>query len=160
MNILVVYDSMYGNTKEIAKAIAGGFGKSDTVKLVQAREAKLSDLQSLDLLVVGSPTQGGRATSSVYDFFTDIPQNGLSGVGVAAFDTRFEPELQGKALRLVMGILGYAATKIGNSLTQKGGRLVVPPEGFIVRGKEGPLKEGELKRAATWAAALRTNKRV
>jgi len=27
----------------------------------------------------------------------------------------------------------------------------MPPEGFLVTGEKGPLKEGELERAADWA---------
>jgi len=32
--------------------------------------------------------------------------------------------------------------------------LVGTPEGFLVKGKKGPLKEGELERAAGWARSL------
>jgi hypothetical protein len=32
----------------------------------------------------------------------------------------------------------------------KGGRPVIPPEGFFVTGEQGPLKDGELARAVTW----------
>jgi hypothetical protein len=53
-----------------------------------------------------------------------------------------------------MGLIGYAAGRIASGLTSKGGRLIAKPEGFIVDGKEGPLKEGELERAAAWARSL------
>ncbi len=49
---------------------------------------------------------------------------------------------------------GYAAPRIVEALKKKGGNLVVPPEGFLVKDREGPLKEGELERAATWAKGL------
>lgn len=155
MDILVVYDSVFGNTKKIAEAIAGGFGKGDSVKILHAKDAKFADVKPMNLLIVGSPTHGGRPTSAIYDFMSDIPDGGLAGIGVAAFDTRFEEKLQGRGLRLLMAILGYAATKIEKPLIQKGGHMVAPSEGFFVEGKEGTLKQDELAHAAQWAASLR-----
>ena len=46
---------------------------------------------------------------------------------------------------------GYAAPSIAKRLEKAGGRLAVPPEGFAVVGTEGPMKQGELERAAEWA---------
>jgi hypothetical protein len=46
---------------------------------------------------------------------------------------------------------GYAAPRIARSLEEHGGNLVTEPEGFVVIGIKGPLKEGELARAANWA---------
>jgi len=67
---------------------------------------------------------------------------------VAAFDTRLTTRL--------VGIFGYAAARIANSLKRNGGTLIASPEGFFVKGKEGPLKEGELERAARWAKEIET----
>ena len=49
---------------------------------------------------------------------------------------------------------GYAAPRIVRSLVGNGGSLLAPPEGFVVLGIEGPLKAGELERAASWATEL------
>ena len=57
-------------------------------------------------------------------------------------------------LRLLMKMGGYAAPRITNAFKKKGGNLAVTPEGFFVKGKEGPLKEGELERAASWAKEI------
>jgi hypothetical protein len=51
-------------------------------------------------------------------------------------------------------LFGYAAIPIANRLRKKGGELALPPEGFIVEGTEGPLRRGELERAADWARQL------
>ncbi|MDD1752618.1 MAG: hypothetical protein LUQ38_05950 [Methanotrichaceae archaeon] len=51
-------------------------------------------------------------------------------------------------------ILGYAAEKIGGILKKKGFALILSPEGFFVKGKEGPLKEGELEHAVSWAKEI------
>ena len=47
-----------------------------------------------------------------------------------------------------------AAEPIATSLTKRGGTLIIPPEGFFIKDKEGPLKEGELERSAAWAQQI------
>jgi flavodoxin len=75
--------------------------------------------------------------------FEKIEVPALAGNKVAAFDTR----LTWWWLRP----FGYAAPKIAKGLERRGGELVIPAEGFFVTGGEGPLKEGEIERAAAWA---------
>lgn len=151
MKALIVYDSVYGNTEEIARAIAGAITPSDGVKVLRAGEANPSELESIDLLIVGSPTHGGRPTPAIQDFLNKVPEPAIKGVNVAAFDTRFSTKL--------VGIFGYAAGKIADNLKGKGGTLVASPEGFFVKGKEGPLKQGELERAAGWARGIVESKK-
>lgn len=153
MRSLIIYDSQFGNTEKIAKAI--GDAISGEVKVLRASEANMSDLEPINLLIVGSPTQGGRPTPALQQFFNTIPANGLKNITVAAFDTRFSERDSNLALRLLMKTVGFAAPKIAKALESKGGKMVVPPEGFIVNGKEGPLKKGELERAADWAQKIR-----
>jgi len=100
----------------------------------------------LGLLIVGSPTQGGRPTPAIQDFLDKIAKPTIRGINVAAFDTRFSTKL--------VKIFGYAAARIADSLKKNGGTLLGSPEGFFVTGKEGPLKEGELERAANWAKVI------
>ena len=74
---------------------------------------------------------------------------------VAAFDTRSDiDDVKSGLLRMMVGWFGYAAKPIADILVKKGGELFAPPEGFFVKGREGPLKDGELQRAAIWARAL------
>ena len=146
MKALVVYDSLYGNTEKVARAIAdavGGEAKS-------VGKLDLSELKDLDLLIASSPTHGGRPSPSMQEFLNRIPNNALQGVKVAAFDTRFEKSEHGIGLRLLMTVINFAAPRIAKALESKGGKLVAEPEGFIVSGKEGPLKKGELERAKKW----------
>jgi flavodoxin I len=146
MKTLIVYDSVYGNTEKIARAIAEAVTPSGEVKVLRTGEANPSGLASIDLLVVGSPTHGGRATPAVQDVLNKMAQQSLKGIKVAAFDTRS----QSKFAR----IFGNAAGRIARQLTKKGGVLIVSPEGFLVTGTKGPLKEGELERAAAWAKGI------
>ena len=142
VKVLVVYDSVYGNTEKIAKAIGGAI--TGEVKVLQTREVNPSELKTLDLLIVGAPTHAGRASPAVKDFLSQVSD--INGVQVTAFDTR----LTARWVR----IFGYAAGRIAKDLEKKGGKLIVSPEGFFVKSKEGPLKEGELERATSWAKEI------
>jgi flavorubredoxin len=150
---LVVYDSTYGNTRDLALAVVGALG--DDARGVAIADATPADVQGLDLLVVGSPTQGGRPTAPIAAFLDAIPEGALRSASVAAFDTRIAAGEQNVALRLLMRVIGYAAPRVASALERKGGRLAAPPEGFIVDGKEGPLRAGERERAERWATGLR-----
>ncbi|MBN1643995.1 MAG: flavodoxin family protein [Dehalococcoidales bacterium] len=144
MKALVVYDSAYGNTEKVARVIAGVIGSD--VKALRPAEVNPADLNSLDLLVVGAPTQGGKPTMAMQDFLSKLSESVIKGKNVAAFDTRMTTRL--------VKIFGYAAGKIADSLKEKGGNLVLPAEAFYVTGSKGPLKDGELERAASWAKDL------
>ena len=149
MKALIVYDSVYGNTEKIARAIAEAITPSGEVKVLRAGEANPSELESIDLLIVGSPTHGGRPTPAVQNLLNKVPK--LQGIKVAAFDTRIPTKL--------VRVFGYAAGRIANNLKKKGSTLIASPEGFFVTGGQGPLKEGELERAAAWAKGILESKK-
>jgi flavodoxin len=150
MKSLVIYDSAYGNTAKVARAICDHLGADADLAL--AIDVDSRDLDGVDLLVVGSPTQGGRATPPVQQFLAELPK--LHGVRVAAFDTRIDKGRVNAGLRLLMKAIGFAADKISRNLKSKGGSLAAKPAGFIVTGKEGPLEPAELARAGAWAEAI------
>jgi len=151
MKALVIYDSVFGNTEKVAQAIAAAL---DTLALPVA-QATGEQVSGLELLVVGSPTRGFRPTEAVSKFLNEFPKNHLAGVQVASFDTRIALEtIDSSVFRFVVDKGGYAASTIAKLLAKKGAKLLVPPEGFIVMGEQGPLKEGELERAAEWAKQL------
>ena len=151
MRALIVYDSVYGNTEKVARAIADSITPSGEVKVLRAGEMDTSELASIDLLIVGSPVHGGRPTPAVQDFLNKMAQQSLKDIKVAAFDTRTASKFA--------KIFGNAAGRIAGQLTKKGGVLIVPPEGFFVTGTKGPLKEGELERAAAWAKGILEDKK-
>ena len=144
MKTLIVYDSVYGNTERIAKAI--GDAITGDVKVSHASELNSSEFKTVDLLIVGSPTYGGKPTRAIQDLLNKVPVSDFKGASMAAFDTRLSMKL--------VRIFGYSAEKIAGSLKNKGWTIVVPPEGFFVKGKKGPLEEGELERAAGWAKEI------
>lgn len=140
MKTLVVYDSVFGNTEKIARSIAGAL--PGTVKVSRAAEVTPDDVRGADMLVLGSPTVGGRATKPMQDFVQRIPGSVAQRVRLAAFDTRITM----KFVRL----FGYAAPRMAEEMALKGSSLKLPAEGFIVKGRNGPLADGELDRAAEW----------
>jgi flavodoxin I len=148
MKTLIIYDSLYGNTEKIAQAIGGGIGGE--VKVVKVGEANVAELGSYDLLIIGSPTQGGRHTVATREFLGKIPADALKNKRVASFDTR------GKTW--FVKIFGWAANRIADALKEKGGNLLAPGEGFFVKATKGPLVDGELERAAAWAKAIAEKK--
>src|SRR3989344_7084997 len=149
MATLIVYDSAYGNTEKISKAIADGLAGQTTV--LRVNEANSVDVKTFDLRTVGAPTYGGRATPAIKRFIDHLPANALNNINVSAFDTRISGKDKGFGIKIITNIFGYAAGRIAKELEGKGGKLAASPEGFIVEGKEGPLKQGELERAADWA---------
>lgn len=155
MKAIVIYDSQFGNTEKIALAIRDVLSDAAETRLLPAGNVAPRDLSAADLLVVGSPTQRFHATEPIDRFLKGAS---LRGIRAAAFDTRFDmAEVESRALKLAVKVAGdsaYAAPRIAAVLEKAGATLVVAPEGFIVTDTEGPLREGELARAAEWARGI------
>ena len=155
MTVALVYDSVFGNTAEIARAIARGLEAGGrTVTLLSVTEIHDFDSGSYELIVAGSPTRGFTPTPALVEFIGGLPD----GTGpVAAFDTRLDLDAINPApLRWVVSAGGYAASRIGDALKRKGYALREPYGDFKVTGTEGPLLAGELERAEAWGKALAT----
>jgi flavodoxin len=144
MKALLVYDSVYGNTEIIARTISHAF--PGEVRLLRVEQVNAADL-AVDLLIIGSPTHGALPTEATRGLVERIGPPSREGAQAATFDTR-----------LTWGFLrryGFAADRLAETLVEKGWTLVSAPGGFYVRGlKKGPLKKGEVERAADWARTL------
>jgi flavodoxin len=144
MNAFVLYDSKYGNTEQIARAIGAAL-EVDSAVQIQSIKVDTTLPPDLDLLIVGSPTHAHGIPPELKMFLDDLPTGALSGVAAAAFDTRY---------RMPVLLTGSAASGIAKRLRQKGARLVRGPESFFIEHSEGPLVKGEIERATAWAHAL------
>jgi flavodoxin len=142
----VIYDSLYGNTEKVAHTINSSLKNST---LLHLSKVKVKDLKKADLVVFGSPTQGGQATSDMR-YFLETESGNLKGVNVAVFDTRLDEKDVNFILRILIGKLSFAAPKMAALLKEKGANLIKPPKGFFVGGKEGPMKKGEMEKASGW----------
>jgi len=144
MKAIVIYDSLYGNTEQIAKAIGAAIGEE--AKVVKIGEVKYEDLAPYHFVLIGSPTQGGRETAAVKTFLDNLPAEALKEKRLAAFDTRLK--------NVLVKMFGYAAPRIEAAIKEKGGNATAQPQGFFVKKSKGPLVEGELERAAAWAKSV------
>jgi flavodoxin len=145
MNALVLYDSQYGDTERIAQAVADALGEFGEARAARLDPTQPVELQGVDLFILGCPTQGWRPTPTIQSFLEGTSSEELGGLGGACFDTRF---------RLPRFMTGSAAKVMAAKLREKGVSLLVPPESFFVKGTEGPLRDGELDRAAAWVRML------
>lgn len=145
MNTLIIYDSTFGNTAQIALAMANRLGEHGTVRTALANEAGLTEMKEIDLLIVGGPTQRHGVSPAMRTLLERLPRRSLRGVSAAAFDTRYH---------MAAWKSGSAAQRIASRLKRTGASLIMPPESFFVALREGPLEEGELERAARWAEGI------
>ncbi|WP_326834998.1 flavodoxin domain-containing protein [Amycolatopsis rhabdoformis] len=162
MRTLIVYESMFGSTEELARAVADGLGSADVVPVERAPH----DLTGYDLLVVGAPTHvHGLSRPATREAAADQAPAGTRthelgarewlgtlnvlppGLDTAVFDTRLA-----KA-RWLTGSAAHAAAKL---LRRLGHEPAVPPASFFVEvsGGDTRLVEGEPARAAAWGADL------
>jgi hypothetical protein len=168
MRVLVVYESMYGNTRAVAGYIADGLRAGHDVIVAPVREATAELVAWADLVIVGGPTHMHRLSTAssrrmaaqaaagqdsglkldpdaaglgLRDWFDAVP---ASRVLAAAFDTRINA-------RSVF--TGRASRGIRKLLKQHGYHVIAAPESFLVTSRSA-LLGGEAARARRWGAAL------
>ncbi len=164
MDAIVVYESVYGNTRAIAEAIADGLKATAILPVHEA----LGHQGTADLLVVGGPTHmHGLATTRSRHLAAETAREDRHGVEPGATE---EPGLRAWLRDLPPGaahhaaafdtrldrspwVTGIAARGIARRL-RRHGIDVVATESFLVEDTEGPLAPGELERARAWGAQL------
>jgi len=160
MKAIVVYESLWGNTAAIARAIAEGIGHG--AQVLSTAEATAEMLAGVDLIVAGSPVLAFKMpTEQIRDSLRSTPVDApapadfshpsmrswlaalpMGRARSAAFETR------------VRGPFGHATPEITKALAQAGYLSTTRPLSIIVTGKYGPLKEGEIERAREWGVEL------
>jgi hypothetical protein len=160
MKAIVVYESQWGNTAAVAEAIAEGMGPE--TKVMTTDEAHGEAIAGADLIVAGSPLLGFSLPTE--QMVADLPKNPLNPA--AAHNASREtmrawlnslPAGAGRAAAFETRIWwspGSAAKAISKSLEASGRTIAAEPQKFIVTGKYGPLKDGELDRAGAWGKLL------
>ena len=170
MRAVVVYESMFGNTHQVAERIGDGLRSRFEVVVEPVGAVTEEQLHRADLLVVGAPTHGhglssdtsrraARQTASSHDDLELEPEPASGGAGLgswldrlpehppgraAAFDTR----VSGPAL-----LTGRASRGIARRLETHGYGLVAEPESFLV-DRHNHLIDGETDRATAWGLVL------
>lgn len=160
MQALVVYESLWGNTKAVAQAIADGFG--NRAEAVSTADTDPELLHDVDLLVVGAPILGFTLPTETMrhsiesnpthkDHPPDISHPSTrSWLKTIASDTGFFATFETK----IWWSPGSSAKRIAKSLASAGYLQLTGPESFIVEGTYGPLRDGELERARDWGTNL------
>jgi hypothetical protein len=168
MKARIVYESIFGNTRAIAEAIASGLSDGFETETVEVGACP-PDTSGIDLVVVGGPTHvlamsrpSTRAAGKQQAAKLGAPPvsegigirewlDGLDnghGTMAAAFDTGMG--------RLGIFPAGSAARGEANQLTRRGYRVIDRPQQFLVatEGDRTFLKAGELDRAVQWGQNL------
>ena len=160
MKAVVVYESLWGNTAAIARAIAEGIGVQ--ARALSTAEATGTAIADADLIVAGAPVlafslpteqirESIRANPGTPPAAPDLSHPSLrawldalpKGRGrAAAFETR------------IWWSPGGATAAILRGLERAGYRTLAKGKRFIVTGRYGPLRDGELERARLWGAEL------
>ena len=163
MNVLVVYESMFGNSAQVAEAIARGAGATRCAEL---HEVTPPEAAEADLLILGGPTHAfsmsrpstrhdavdkgaepSREDRGIREWLDELPAH-LSAP-VATFDTRV-----GKVKHLP----GSAAKAAAKELRHR--TKVIDHQSFYVDDVAGPVLDGELQRAEAWGAGLVTTSKA
>ncbi len=163
MDVVVVYETHFGQTGAIAAEIADGAHEAGANAVAVAVDhATREQVDGADLLVVGGPTHmrgmsrpwsrerlhaqelgsGGEIAAGVREWLKELPAES-AGKRAAAFDTR-----------LPSALAGGAARGVAHGLRDHGYSLAAEPEGFVVEEADGPLRDGERERARAWGAEL------
>jgi flavodoxin len=151
MNTLVIYFSKFGHTQQIAQAISDELTNHGDVKLLAYDQFGEKDLRYADLIVMGTPTHRMNLPEVLRLCLDHLPRRVVRGRAVAAFDTSYKMADRNSPEWLARFT---AAPKLIRKLRKLGGKQIAPPETFFVKDREGPLYEGELKRASSWALTL------
>ena len=166
MRSLIVYESMYGNTRQVAEAIAEGCRQAGEATAVRACDCDPQALAGVDLVVLGGPThawsmsrpktrtaaitnvspgtppvEAQRDESGIRELLGRLPR--LDGLA-AAYDTR---------IAAPAALPGRASAVIARRLRRAGTRMVAEPRSFLVsRGSR--LQPGQLEQARAWGTEL------
>jgi flavodoxin len=160
---LVVFESMFGNTEAIARAVSDGLAVSMEVEVRDVSQTPPAMCDEVDLVVAGGPThafsmsrpstradavkQGAapeRAAVGLREWLDDLPDDSRGTPHLATFDTRVDK------VRRLPGSAARKAVRVGRSH----GFATLGSESFYVEDTAGPLLDGELARARDWGRRL------
>ncbi|MDH4139197.1 MAG: flavodoxin domain-containing protein [Coriobacteriia bacterium] len=163
MKAIVVYESLWGNTAEVARAIAEGIGPDALV--LSTADATPDAVKDANLLVAGAPahirnlpSDKTRATAKQRsDEDQSLPAPDLSHPSMRSWLESL-PRGTGRGAAFDTGAAGWwgggAAKPISRKLRSRGYKPAGKPQTYIVLGQDGPMAEGEIDRARAWGREL------
>jgi flavodoxin len=159
MNVIVVYESHWGNTASVARAIADGFGPA--ARVLTTDEATPPVVADADLIIAGAPVMAfglpGDKMLATIAGDTKAPSPGdLSHPSMRAWLDQL-PAGHGRSAQFETGLRwspGGATGAITKKLESAGFKRLAKSQRFVVKGSYGPLRDGELERAQEWGQEL------
>ncbi len=147
-NVLVVYDSKYGNTKLVADKIVEGLKQVEGIEStsVYAKTVKPEKMADFDALLVGGPNHMGKPSRTIRRFVDELAKADLARKKVAVFDTYFGRQRN----------FEKAMKKLEKTVEAKlsGWELLAPGLSIKVTGIKGPIADGELSKCVDFGKRL------
>ncbi|MFX1254761.1 MAG: flavodoxin family protein [Promethearchaeota archaeon] len=136
---LIVYHSLFGNTKDVAMSLAKGIEETGIkTDCLSIDEADIQDIPNYDFLAIGGPTHMIGISKEMKAFLEKLGSINLQGMKGFSFDTRIPSRMNKK--RWLM-LENSAARKIEGKMRQMKIKIIKSRQSAIVYGKEGPLEE-------------------
>jgi menaquinone-dependent protoporphyrinogen IX oxidase len=152
MRILVLYRSWYGNTRNIADAIAGRLHALGHQAIVQDVRRHIPDLAGVDRVLIGAPTRFARVSVKAASALRTLRRRGLGGRPIATFDTYGPlPKTPEEAEENRKWLEPGAAVILRREAERLGLKVFAESLRCAVKEYKGPLADGELEKAALFA---------
>jgi flavodoxin len=131
MKAIVVYDTKFGNTKQVAEGIAEVLN----AEIINVSAIDPSQIKEYDVFAFGCPVHAWNMSSGMKTALKRLEGESFVGKKAATFDTR-----------IASRFAGNAASKIQKKLKKLDFKIAMKPVHFIVTGREGPLADGEMEK--------------
>jgi len=150
LNVLVVYETKFGNTKQAAETIAEGMKEVEQIntEVINVNDVDYSKVRDFDAIIIGSPTWAGNCTDTIKNFIKELVGLSLSEKFYAVFDTNTGLPLLSKAVKKMEKRIGKQIPSL---------RKILPGLPIRVKGTKGPIVEGELPKCQNFGKEIALN---
>ncbi|MHA2230334.1 MAG: flavodoxin family protein [Candidatus Thorarchaeota archaeon] len=137
---LIVYDSLFGNTKTVAEHLAMGIEESGIeVDCMHIDDIKINQMSDYDFLAIGGPTHMINVSKPMRAFLDRLSTIDLRGKFGFSFDTRVVSRMNSRRWFILEN---SAAKRIESRMRKLKMVIIRKRESAIVGGREGPLESG------------------
>ena len=150
MNVLIVYETKFGNTKKAAETIAEGMKEGEQIEteVVNVNDVDYSKVRDFDAIIIGSPTWAGNCTDTIKNFINELAGLSLNEKSYAVFDTNSGIPLLSKAVKKMEKLVGKKMPSL---------KKILPGLPVRVKGTKGPIVEGELPKCHNFGKEIALN---
>lgn len=135
---LILYHSLFGNTKDVALSLANGITESGIeADCMSIEEVDINLIANYDFLAIGGPTHMIGLSKGMKAFLKKLKSVNLRGMKGFSFDTRNHSRMNKK--RWLM-LENSAARRIEGKMKSMKIKIIKSRQSAIVYGREGPLE--------------------